>query len=450
MTAVLLFAALSAADLQARFLETRLPSDKQAWYAACEREGIDVAKRVRSAPDERGIVKFNRDSRLVQIVLGKKAAQEGDWTEDLGEDGALHVSWTRKANGAVVCSHSAPTNWSVFVTAYEGRVTRYGVKLMKERAGRHPPPTYSLPDGWRIVEGEAHTGVNVREAFATFEKDGEGEAPPRVEAIWPDAGVRAVYGATGVVVAAGKAVFHPVAKVPPVGMWTQVSEEGCLSLGVTHHVDGMQAGPYRDVPYPENEIKAGFNFIFALRDGFRRLGFDRAGSLRGGKILLMGFDSHYPNGHSDFPAHFHIINDCRDGNQVSHFYMDAVTGRLTQDHFQDMNKPAGCWDRVYFHSPGDRWEMYDGYARVAYVVRMLEDGTGLEISLPDGSGAFRSAGATPRDGVALSVREADGTWRLVGEYRIEDDPEKGVMTAPGETILYDPDTSRRRKEEEKK
>jgi hypothetical protein len=94
--------------------------------------------------------------------------------------------------------------------------------------------------------------------------------------------------------------------------------------------------------------------------------------------------------------------------------------------------------------------MYDGYAGVAYVVRMLEDGTGLEISLPDGSGAFRAAGATPRDGVALSVREADGTWRLIGEYRIEDDPEKGVMTAPGETILYDPDTSRRRKEEEKK
>jgi hypothetical protein len=51
---------------------------------------------------------------------------------------------------------------------------------------------------------------------------------------------------------------------------------------------------------------------------------------------------------------------------------------------------------------------------------------------------------------AACVREADGTWRLVGEYRIEDDPEKGVMTAPGETILYDPDTSRRRKEEEKK
>ena len=47
MTAVLLFAALSAADLQMRFLETRLPADKQAWYAACEREGIDVTKRVR-------------------------------------------------------------------------------------------------------------------------------------------------------------------------------------------------------------------------------------------------------------------------------------------------------------------------------------------------------------------------------------------------------------------
>lgn len=173
MTAVLLFAALSAADLQARFLETRLPSDKQAWYAACEREGIDVTKRVRSAPDERGIVKFNRDSRLVQIVLGKKAAQEGDWTEDLGEDGVLHVSWTRKANGAVVCSYSAPTNWSVFVNTYKGHVTRYGVKLMKEQTGRHPSPTFSLPDGWRVVEGEEYTGVNVREVDGAWRHVGE-------------------------------------------------------------------------------------------------------------------------------------------------------------------------------------------------------------------------------------------------------------------------------------
>ena len=114
-----------------------------------------------------------------------------------------------------------------------------------------------------------------------------------------------------------------------------------------------------------------------------------------------------------------------------------------------MNKPAGCWDRVYAHSPGDQWEMYDGYAGVAYVVRMLEDGTGLEISLSDGSGAFRAAGATPRDGVLLCVREADGTWRHVGDYRVEDDPVKGVMIAPGEMILYDPDTSRRREEKTK-
>ena len=444
MTAALLLAALSAADLQVRFLETRLPADKQAWYVACEREGIDVTKRVRSVPDARGIVKFNRDSRLVQIVLGRKAAMEGDWTENLGEDGVLHVSWTRKANGAVVCTYSAPTNWSVFVNTYKGRVTRYGAKLMKERAGKHPSPEFSLPEGWRIVEGEEYTGENVREAFATFEKDGENEAPPRVEAVWPEAGVRAVYGATGVVVKAGRAVFHPVAKTPPVGMWTPVSEEGCLSLGVTHHLPGMQAGPYRNVPYPEKEISSSFNFLFALRDGFRRLGFDRAGALRGGKILLSGFDSHYPNGHGDFPAHFHIINDCRDGNQVCHFYMDAATGRLTQDHFQDMNKPAGCWDRVYLHSPGDRWEMYDGYAAVAYVVKMLEDGSGLEVSLPDGTLAFRAAGATPCECVSLHVRGEDGAWRHAGDYRVADDPVKGVLTAPGETILYDPDTSRRR------
>lgn len=436
-------AAFSATELQSRFLETRLPLDKQAWYEACEREGIDVTKRARSVPDERGVCKFNRDSRLVQIVLGKNAAPSGDWSENLGADGTLHVAWTRKENGAVCCSYSAPTNWSVFVNAYKGRVTRYGSKIMKTRCGDDRPPMYSLPSGWRVVEGEEYTGANVREAYATFEKDGEGESPPRVEAVWPDAGIRAVYGATGIVVNAESAVFFPVAKQPPVGMYTPLSDEGCLALGVTHHVEGMQAGPYRNVPYPEKEINAGFNLLFALRDGFRMLGFDKVGSLKGGKILLSGFDSHYPNGHADFPAHFHIINDCRDGSQVSHFYMDPTTGRLTQDHFQDMNKPAGCWDRVYVHFPGDKWEMYDGYANAAYSIKMLDDGTGLEVSLPNGQGAFRAAGSMPCECVSLQIRDSDGTWRHVGEYRVEDDPSTGVMTVGDETIRYDPDTSRR-------
>ena len=231
---------------------------------------------------------------------------------------------------------------------------------------------------------------------------------------------------------------------PLISLDTEATMDAVRAIGAEVSMDGNDIiVECREMHVPEKEINAGFNLLFALRDGFRMLGFDKVGSLKGGKILLSGFDSHYPNGHADFPAHFHIINDCRDGSQVSHFYMDPTTGRLTQDHFQDMNKPAGCWDRVYVHFPGDKWEMYDGYANAAYAIKMLDDGTGLEVSLPNGQGAFRAAGSMPCECVSLQIRDSDGTWRHVGEYRVEDDPSTGVMTVGDETIRYDPDTSRR-------
>ena len=433
-------AAVSATNLCARYLETRRPEDKKAWYAACAREGIDVAKRVRSVIDGRGVYKLNRSSRLASIVLGDEVADTGDWTEDLGADGRLHVAWTRRPNGAIDYTYSAPTNWEVYVQGTKGRVTRYGAKVMKRTWGEHPLPKVELPAGWRVVKGEEFTGVNVREAFFTFETDGTNAPPPRVAVAWPEAGVRAVYGATGIVVSAeGPSVFFPTAKKPPVSTYTSFPQEGCVCLGLAHHIKGMQAGPYRNVPYPENEIRAGYNFAFALREGFLHLGFGQKDAIAGGKVVLMGFDSHYPNGHPDFPAHFHIINDCRDGNQVSHFYMDPATGRITSDCFQDMNRPSDCWDRVWEHRPGDAWPMFDGCANVIYTAKILEDGTGLEIVSTNGA-AFRVAGKRPCEKVDLRFRDGED-WRLVRTVSVEDDPVRGVMRTPYGDWVYDPDTA---------
>ena len=128
-------AAVSATNLCARYLETRRPEDKKAWYAACAREGIDVSMRVRSVIDGRGVYKLNKSSRLASIVLGDEVADKGDWTEDLGADGRLHVAWTRRPNGGVDYTYSAPTNWEVYVQGAKGRVTRYGAKVMKRTWG---------------------------------------------------------------------------------------------------------------------------------------------------------------------------------------------------------------------------------------------------------------------------------------------------------------------------
>jgi len=221
------------------------------------------------------------------------------------------------------------------------------------------------------------------------------------------------------------------------GMGTSFPREGSLCFNVTHHVRGMEAGPYRGQPYPEKEIAAADNFLFGLRDGFRLLGFGREGAMKGGKVVLAGFDTHYPNGHTDHPAHFHIINDCRDGNQVSHFYMDPKSGRLTKDCFQDMNRPSDSWDRCYEHRLGDSWEMYDGYADVAFTVTLLKNGIGLEVATSNG--AFRVTGERPCQSVRLSVKDGE-RWRVVKTIAVRDDPLKGEMLTPDGIVRYDPDT----------
>ena len=435
----------SAKELGEAYQRTRAEGDRAAWYAALAREKWDFSKRVRDKEDARGVYKLNRDSKLACIVLRKTEKAGDSWDEDLGPDGTLHLSWTRRANGAIDYTYTAPTNWDVFVSAYPGAVTRWGVKVMKARTGAHDPmPDVTLPEGWRIVPGEAYSGVNVREAYLTFEKDGLRLPPPTVRLNWSGPGVRAVYGASNAVVSATTATFVPSARKPPTSFQTGLPGEGVLSCNVTHHIRGMQAGPHRNAPYPENEIRAMRNFIFALRAGFRHLGFAEKDAMDG-RIVLCGFDSNFPNGHTDFPAHFHIINSCRDGTQVNHFYMDPGTGRVTWNCYQDMSTVMDVWDVVHKYVPGDVIPMYDARGRVAYRVTMLKDGTGFEVARPDGARAFRACGERPCDAVQVWLKDgAQADWRRTATITVEDDPAAGVLKTPEGVVRYDPDTGARK------
>ena len=187
--------------------------------------------------------------------------------------------------------------------------------------------------------------------------------------------------------------------------------------------------------------KAVANFVFALREGFRRIGFDRKEAFDG-RIWLGGFDSNFPNGHTDFPPHFHLIPSARDGTQTHHFYVDPKDGRITSDCYQDMSRVMDVWDRVTTFRPGDAFPAFDGHGRVAFRVKLLPDGTGLEVAVEGSPQRFRVAGARPCEAVDVLLPQANA-WHAVKTVTVRDDPVAGLMETPEGTIRYDPDRGQR-------
>lgn len=222
---------------------------------------------------------------------------------------------------------------------------------------------------------------------------------------------------------------------------TALPNVGQIGLEMAHHREAWKGGMYADVPFPTNEIAAANNFIFGLRDGFKRLGFGEKGSVDG-FIYLCTFDSNFPGGHTDFPAHFHISMNCRDGDQLHHFYMDPATGRVTSDCYQDMSNVLNVWDHITTFLPGDEFPAYNGHGRVAYRVKLLDDGQGFELSLPDRSVRCRVASPSPKDYVEVLLPEGDG-WKAVSRIKVEDYPDEGVMRTPEGEIRYDPKNGRK-------
>jgi len=427
------------------YWRTRSEADRLAWVQALAREGHDFKRHARTATDDRGVYKFNRESRLACIRLWKGLApgrQQCSWDEDTA-DGKVHFEWSRKANGGFSYTYSAPTNWDVFVSAYPGRVTRYAAKIVKGRYRKGDPfPNLDLPQGWRLVSGEEYTGVNVREAFLTVEAEGTNCPAPRLSVNWPDVGVASVHGARDVVMQGDRATFVPAARQAPMGFSTSLSSVGAVSCSVTHHLEGMQGGPHAKCPFPTNEIRAVNNFVIASREGLMRLGFDRREAMANGSFWLGTFDSHFPNGHTDFPAHFHIIPCCRDGKQVHHFYVRGEDGRITSDCYQDMSTVLDVWDRVTTYKPGDTFPIFDGDGRTVLRVTMLKDGTGLELTQPETKRAVRLAAPRPCDEVNVLEKEG-AAWKTVATIAANDDPIAGKLQTPEGEVRYDPITGAR-------
>lgn len=71
----------------------------------------------------------------------------------------------------------------------------------------------------------------------------------------------------------------------------------------------------------------------------------------------------------------------------------------------------------------DTFPAFDGHGHVAFRVKLLPDGTGLEVAVEGSPQRFRIAGTRPCEAVDVLLPEAD-TWRAVKTVTVRDDNQK--------------------------
>lgn len=107
---------------------------------------------------------------------------------------------------------------------------------------------------------------------------------------------------------------------------THIVEPGMV-LRFEHADPARRAGAYADGPFPVLQRRAADNLEFAQREVIRRTGLGAyVAREKLGTIHIMGFDTNYPHGHTDAPAHVHMHlrwpNNA--GTQIGHYYIDRA------------------------------------------------------------------------------------------------------------------------------
>lgn len=227
-------------------------------------------------------------------------------------------------------------------------------------------------------------------------------------------------------------------------MATHIVEPGMV-LRFEHANPLRRAGKYATGMFPSLERRAADNLEFAQREFIRSSGLGRHLEQDGlGQIMLMGFDTNYPFGHTDFPAHFHMHLrwpvGAGAGTQIGHYYIDS--------HGLVINNVVG-WvgvgaaEKVF--ARGETFTTRDLQGHPAYMHTVTPEGW-VRIARPGQPPCLirpvaTSAGAGFDTGAAL---ECPG--RETVTIRVEDDLSAGLVRVSSnrvdEIFRYDPDTGR--------
>ena len=345
----------------------------------------------------------------------------------------------------------------ILMCAERTKITRCGAKLVKAdlRLPTRQPEVCVLENAvrWRVLRDEEWYGVNAREFFFTLEAEGK-LAPPQVEVRWPGVGIARVLGTAGAVEQTADGVrFRMHEGLAPTSVRTTLKYGPFIHMAIFHNWEVRRAGPYRGGKWPAEAIQAQLNFLFGAREMCRAMGYESTNDPGFvGDIRLYGFETNFPNGHTDHPPHFHIMLAWPGwlNTQVAHFHLDDA-GRIVVNDFQtdDGKKVTG---RKY--APGEVCKMIDCEGKVGFELIVTERGEGVIMRRPASQVEFRLS-PDSRTGSALTAVEvsrrdtAEGAWKPLCWVRVTDAADRGelrIIVRPHggeektEVIYYDPDT----------
>ena len=219
---------------------------------------------------------------------------------------------------------------------------------------------------------------------------------------------------------------------------TDIEEQG-LVLRVEHADIARRAGAYANGPFPTLQRVAADNVTFAMREVTRRLGFGRlVDEAKVGKIMIMGFDTNFPAGHTDAPPHVHMHlrwpNNI--GTQIGHYYFDQ-TGLFIENKVgvRGLNAPQRSYGK------GETYNTIDNRGMIVYSHTITKEGW-LRIGRPDGASCLLSPLAVGfQSGVMIDCGSLGRT-----EISVENDLRLGQMKAKTgdvvEILRYDVDTGK--------
>lgn len=216
-----------------------------------------------------------------------------------------------------------------------------------------------------------------------------------------------------------------------------------IDLRLEHGDPDRRDGSYASGPYPDVELKAAHNLEFAQLLAIRMLGLDTQVVDRNlGTLDLMGFDTDYPHGHTDFPPHMHMIlwwpTPSGTGSLIAHYY---ITPQGLLDHNEVI--PYGTLGLVATRiERGTVYTDTDVTGHALYTHVITKQGW-LELSaIGGGSCSIRPIGTGFDSGAAVEC--VDFPRRTV---QVEDDIKRGALTVVYDgnsktTYSYDADSGR--------
>ena len=345
------------------------------------------------------------------------------------------------------------------ITALGAEVTRYGACLIRSELGdvdNVPKIVLSddaVSDGWKLVQGEAFTGLDAHRFYFTIEAPGINVPAPVVFVEWKGVKIERALGADIINEIDDGFQLKPVTRNAPTGAFTEISV-GAVRLGVFHNWEIRRCGPYREGRYPEVEIRAHLNYLLAILEVCRAYGWtDTSDPDFVDHINLYGFETNFPNGHRDFPPHFHVMLawDGWSAAQVGHYLLDSH-GNITKNTFWSLHKDLERHDLTGVTTP-----YKDKTDRLVFETIVQANGAGLVLVRPEDNLEYLVRPG--KDGAAKSIevcrrsKSDGGDWLLLCEVFANDDAANGVFTSRAQYVdgtvqtvsfKYDPDTGARR------